>query len=293
MMKYELSIFRFDFKTDYLPYYKRYTLKADVKDIRGLLQAVDDNVAIYDCAVVNGWYMDVSTPMEKVVEKFGNELTIEPISQARVMKDLQIDTKDFYEKIAPLERFMDDSDKEKYARYKMHYYASISLKYNRDYIGDGVLAIAKDLLQKNRENEREILEYLFDEFGGLQYHVSSQNKVLEYDTNLESVYHYAKDRAVQLGIIKDKPLKLECKHEPSQKEIKFKRGLSQPMAIEAFKYDKNFAYKIAGEVLLEAIDNNVDAILVDDENSLKLLKHHQKKIACVVGRDIDVCVVSA
>lgn len=292
-MKYELSIFRFDYKTDYLPYYKRYTLKADVKDVRGLLQALDDDIAIHDSVVVNGLYMDVATPITTVVEKFGFSLEIEPISQVRVMKDFQINQDDFIQKMQLLLPYMDDSDKEKYNSYKLHYYASISLKYNRDYIGDGALAIAKDLLQKNRSDEREILEILFDEFGGLQYHVSSENKVYNYDNALEDIYIYAKTRAMQLGIVKDKKLKLDCKFEPSDKEIKFKRGLSQPMPIEAYKYDKNFAYKIAGEVLLEAIDNNIDAIIVDDENSFKLLKHHQKKIGCVVGRDIDVCVVSA
>lgn len=292
-MKYELSIFRFDHKTDYLPYYKRYNLKAQVKDVRGLLQAVDDGVAIADLVVVNGLYMPVNTPIEVVTQRFGTELTIEPISQARVMKDLQINEDDFVQKMVPIEKFMDDEDRANYNNHKLHYYASISLKYNRDYVGDAVLAVAKDLLQKNRLDERELLGYMFDEFGGLQYHVSSENKILYYDDNLAQNYAYAKNRAVQLGIIDEKELKLETKHQPSPKEIKYKRGLSQPMAIEAFKYDKNFAYKIAGEVLLEAIDNNIDAIIVKDEESYKLLKHHQKKIACAVGRDIDVCVVSA
>ena len=292
-MKFELSIFRFDHKTDYLPYYKRYNLKADVKDVRGLLQALEEEVAIYDSVVVNGCYMSAATDIERVVAMFGNELTIEPISQVRVMQDFQIDTQDFVQKMQPLQKFMDESDLQKYNAHKLHYYASIALKYNRDYIGDAVLAIAKELLQKNRENEREILEYMFDGFGGLQYHVSSENRVLDYDDTLEKNYEFVKQRAVQLGIIKDKPIKLQTKAKPSQKQIKFKRGLSQPMAIEAFNYDKDFTYKIAGEVLLEAMDNNVDAIIVKDEQSYRLLAHHQKKIGCVVGREIDVCIERA
>ncbi|MGM0534235.1 MAG: hypothetical protein ACQERK_07060 [Campylobacterota bacterium] len=293
-MRYELSIFKFNCKTDYLPYYKRYNLKlTGIKDIRTLLQAVPEEVAIHDGVVVNGLYMSASTPIERVVEKFGSDLVIEPISQLRVMHDLQIDERDFVQKRAGLDAFFDDELRQKYGSYKLHYYASISLKYNREYIGDAMLAVAKELLQKNRTSEREILEHLFDPFWGLQYHVSSENKMLEYDHSLEENYEYVKQRAVELGVIKDKPLKLEGKHEPKSREIKFKRGLSQPMPIEAYKYDKDFAYKIAGEVLLEAMDHNIDAVVVSDEDSYKLLRHHQKKIARVVGREVDIEVVSA
>jgi len=292
-MRYELSIFRFDYKTDYLPYYKRYSLKTKVKDVRGLLQAVDDAIAISDLVVVNGIFMPVNTPIEVVHERFGLELTIEPISKVRVMKDLQINDDDFKQKMQPIAKFMDDEDRQNYYDHKLHYYASISLQYNRDYIGDAVLAVIKDLLQKNRRDERELLEYAFDQFGGLQYHVSSKNRMLHYDDTLEQNYHYAKARAVQLGIIKEKELKLKTKDEPSPKKIERKKELSQPMAIETLKYDKNFAYKIAGEVLLEAIDNNIDALIVKDKESYLLLKHHQKRISRVVGRDIDLCIEGA
>ncbi len=257
-----------------------------------LIQAADSEIVLGEYAVVNDKYMTLDTPVETLYEHFGQELEIEPVSQVRVMHDLRINDADFYEKIAPFERFMDEALHEKYEAHKLTYYASVSLKYNRDFLGDALLAISKELLQKNRAQEREILEMMFDEFYGLQYHVNSENRFLEYDYELEENYRYLKERAVALGIIKDKAVDFKTKHTPSSREIKFKRGLSQPMAIEAYKYDKNFTYKIAGEVLLEAMDNNVDAIIVEDADSFNLLRHHQKKIAKVVGREIDIEVVA-
>ena len=54
---------------------------------------------------------------------------------------------DFNEKI--FKDLVHDEDKEEYLKLKPYFYASNTLNYKSDYIGDAILVLAYDLMQKN------------------------------------------------------------------------------------------------------------------------------------------------
>src|SRR5574344_558484 len=146
-MKIEVSLFRFDKNSDYLPYYTKHFIKTkEVKTLLDILRKLnqEDKFGFYDSLnfnlVVNQKYTKASVLVEDLIKNFGNELVIEPISTKRVYKDLMINEDDFIDKLEILGEFIEKKDIENYESYKAYYYASPSLKFSQNYIGDaGVL----------------------------------------------------------------------------------------------------------------------------------------------------------
>ena len=97
-MKLEISLFKFDKNSDYLPYYTKHFLKIeDEKNILDILNTINKNAKLgfENCSdfdlVINGVFVKASITLEEVVKNFGKELTIEPISIRRAYNDLLID----------------------------------------------------------------------------------------------------------------------------------------------------------------------------------------------------------
>ena len=64
------------------------------------------------------------------------------------------------------------------------------------------------------------------------------------------------------------------------------------LAFQSQEVNKTFSYKIAGNILLEAKDSNADFIVVQSEDSFKLFDNKQKEIEKVVGREIQLPVIT-
>ena len=103
-MKSELFIelFRFNERTDYLPYYQKHTLEYSENDtLNDLLDKMNEIEAFgYDenCNLkVNDLYVNAGENVATIVARCGNEIQINPISEFRAKKDLQIDRSDFIE----------------------------------------------------------------------------------------------------------------------------------------------------------------------------------------------------
>jgi len=112
--KVNFKVFRFNADEDYLPYYENYdmdvTSEEVVLDILNRIKWDHDGSFSYRrscrhgicgaCAInVNGRAtLACKESMNTMVEIFGNELVIEPLSKKRAVKDMIIDKKDFWEK---------------------------------------------------------------------------------------------------------------------------------------------------------------------------------------------------
>ena len=112
--KVNFKVFRFNADEDYLPYYEDYNMEVTseevVLDILNRIKWDHDGSFSYRrscrhgicgaCAIkVNGRStLACKESMNDMIELFGNELTIEPLSTKRAVKDMIIDKGDFWEK---------------------------------------------------------------------------------------------------------------------------------------------------------------------------------------------------
>ena len=127
-MKLEISLFKFDKNSDYLPYYTKHFLKTEnEKNILDILNTINktaklgfENSTDFDL-VINGVFVKASITLEEVIENFGKELTIEPISIRRAYDDLLIDENDFKEKIKILKDLAQEEDKLEYLKLKQYW----------------------------------------------------------------------------------------------------------------------------------------------------------------------------
>jgi succinate dehydrogenase / fumarate reductase iron-sulfur subunit len=112
--KVNFKVFRFNADEDYLPYYEDYSMDVTseevVLDILNRIKWDHDGSFSYRrscrhgicgaCAIkVNGRStLACKESMTTMIEYFGNDLTIEPLSTKRAVKDMIVDKSDFWEK---------------------------------------------------------------------------------------------------------------------------------------------------------------------------------------------------
>ncbi|ABB44307.1 Succinate dehydrogenase/fumarate reductase subunit B [Sulfurimonas denitrificans DSM 1251] len=120
--KVNFKVFRFNADEDYLPYYENYTM--DITSEEVVLDVLNRIKWDYDgsfsyrrscrhgicgaCAIkVNGRStLACKESMSTMIEYFGNEITLEPLSTKRAIKDMIIDKGDFWEKHAAVTPYL-------------------------------------------------------------------------------------------------------------------------------------------------------------------------------------------
>ena len=334
-MKLEISLFKFDKNSDYLPYYTKHFLKLEnEKNLLDILKTINktaklgfENSENFDL-VVNGVYVKASITIEELIKNFKNELTIEPISIRRAYSDLLIDENDFIEKLKILKNFLKEEDKANYLNLKQYYYASNTLNYKSDYIGDPILLIAYDLLNKSPNASNYILHALNDVEIGAQYHTSLENRIYNFDTNIEEKIQdiqkklYFFEELEKQNFRKNKTLILdfgdfegsfEIKHDfkdfniayyPSKNNIKTLdllgnlnanilnlSSLKLDLAKNTFNRNPHITYCVASTILLDAFDNNADFLLVDTLEDFYIFDYNRKQIEKISGREIILPII--
>lgn len=335
-MKLEISLFRFDYKSDYLPYYTKNFIKVEnEKTLLDIFKNIneenpfgfEDKDDFY--VVVNKVYTNASISIDELISTFGKDLTIEPISIRRAHTDLLINDADFHERLKVLSEFIDDEDKAKYESYKIYFYASNTINYEYDYIGDPILLLASDLIEKNKNNEQDILNALNEYDCGAQYHTSLEKRVYNLDSEIEKKITELK---AKLGV--SKPLKeqnfslekknllnfgifneiKEIKHdfhdfslayfEGTNKDSQTKElleklnakvlktpSMNNDLALDTFHLNSDFTIKLASNAMIEAFDNGADLLVVDDDNLFNLFDSNRKSLANACGRDVILPVI--
>jgi succinate dehydrogenase/fumarate reductase-like Fe-S protein len=196
----DISAFRFDSKSDYLPYYKRHQIhapkSATLLQLLGLIKDQDEGFGYssekYMGVRVNGLFMYTSTPLRVIVEKFGTtELVIDPLSEFYVLKDLIIDTTEFDDKLRFMQPYMEKGDEVYYREMVSYYYASPTLEFSREYFGDSLMMFAVFLIKKHPEYRDQILQICADEKRGVWLHSSIKNTII----NLQNAINIEKNIA--------------------------------------------------------------------------------------------------
>lgn len=191
--KLELSVFRFNAKTDFLPYYKKHFITIDkskcINDLLALIYAEDGSFDYpkdeFSALKINGKALFSHEGIEGIVEHLGKNLTLEPLSTKRVINDLVINTDDFYQKFDLLDAFVDAKDKPLFQSYIIYHYASAVLDFVEDYQGDALFAFAYDMIQKHPKQKHAILEVVAHEHTGVFLHVKLCNKIYPCGAEVE------------------------------------------------------------------------------------------------------------
>lgn len=191
--KLALSVYRFDAKTDFLPYYKKHFITIDrglsVNDLLALIQSEDGSFDYPkgDLAAlkINGKALFSDVSIDGIINTFGKSLTLEPLNTKHVTKDMIINTTDFYKRFDLLKAFVDTKDKALFEQYIIYHYASSVLDFVPDFQGDALFAFAYDMIHKHPEHKREILEIVANEHTGLFLHVRLCKKIYPCGADVE------------------------------------------------------------------------------------------------------------
>lgn len=334
-MKLEISLFKFDKNSDYLPYYTKHYLKIkDEKNILDILNTINKTAKLgfeknsdFDL-VINGVFVKASITLEEVVANFGKEITIEPISIRRACNDLLIDDNDFRKKITILKDLAQEEDKLEYLKLKPYFYASNTLNYKNDYIGDAILILAYDLIKKNPAIANYILLALDDYEIGAQYHTSLEKRIYNFDMTIEEKiqtiqnnlnlfeplekqnFRLNKTLIIDFGTFEEN---YEIKHNfkdfniayyPSKESIQTLALLNKldanilkldsmklDLAKNTFNKNPQITYLVTSTILLDAFDNNADFLLVDTFEDFYIFDYNRKQLEKLSGREIILPII--
>ena len=296
----EIELFKFDSQTDYLPYYKNYRLKRE-----NLLRIDDALNEVYKIEKfgrlegetffvrANGIFTETTTALDTFLND-SQTLRIEPISIKRAINDLIIDTKDYKQKLELLDPYLTDIKEiiqEK--TYMLEYYASNTLHFKDDYIGEHVILLAADILKELPMLQEELHQLITCEDGlrhrtSLKYRMQDENIPQGAATlNIPDIIQYFKNFNIALYCALDVP---------SFENI-IKKSDAQYIDLESKHFDipvnsKELSYLMAGTILLEALDNNADFLIVNNKEDLALFDGEQKNIEKIMGREIQLPVLT-
>ncbi len=205
-MSLELSIFRFDKKTDYLPYYKKYKIpyneNESLKDVLHVIKFQDPMFDFPTCknaaVVINQKAVNLDENIKNIVKDFGKKLSIDPLSQKRSTKDLKIDTDDFDEIFYKIDAIAKSDDKDAYDKYIRYFYISSALTYDKEHFGTSAFLHVNNLIKKYPHLKHQLLCLIADENHGIWYHNCCDFKIYPEDENTEEIISNLKWQILQL-----------------------------------------------------------------------------------------------
>ena len=326
-MPYSLEVraFFFNAKTDYLPYYKNFTVilkETDTtKSLLSEVRAQNENFAYPEEKLLfklNELVCTGEETIEEVVEKLGTSLLLEPVVSYRSNHCLMINDDDFSTSFELLSPYASEEDKVYYDSLYAVHYASETFKFSHDYIGDAVLALAYKMISEGSEYEEEILEAVSDEYDGLA--------ACEYENNLFSgegvgtaikalhdMVTYPKSSRVFENITRkfsEKALKTFDADSIEGKHIACYAGQSTLEAIVHQKIDEkggkvlhfprakrlcgrtllgkqdNLAYLKAATTLLDALDAGAELLVIVNNQDYAFFRENFSSIQKRIGREI-------
>jgi len=184
-MSHNLTIkaFFFNSETDYLPYYKNFTITlpddAIAKDILTEIKSQNETFAFPLLNLVfkiNNLVVTGETSIVDIVMKLGSKLKIDPVNTYRSNNGLIINDDDFMKSFELLALYASKDDKEYYKTLYALHYASETENFNHKYIGDAILILAYKMITEGNEHKEKILNAITSVHSGLMD--------CEYENNL-------------------------------------------------------------------------------------------------------------
>lgn len=290
-MKLHIRAFFFNAKTDYLPYYKNFTVELDedakAKDLLAAIQAQNEMFEFPKQKLIfkiNGLVVSANEQMGDIVEELGNELQVDPVNSYRSINGLRFNDKDFMESYTLLEPYCSEEDLKYYKSLYALHYASETSNFRRNYIGDAVLLLAHKLITEGSEHKTEILDAIT--------HADSGLLDCEYENNLFDAEDYTEEINALKAMLK--PAAMPSIFEMLLSKVIGKKGKSQapsspiPQSVESLE-GKNVAYFSGADVINSTIQEDIEsagavfvpfersakhsgAVLIDDSRELALTK---------------------
>ena len=254
-MSYTLNIkaFFFNAKTDYLPYYKQFTItvneEAKAVDMLAEIKKQNENFAYPQEKLVfrvNDLVVEGAQPVKEIVERLGTELQIDPVNAYRSNNGLIINDDDFmhsYELLAP---YASDEDLEYYKTLYALHYASETEKFDHDYIGDAILVLAHRLIAEESEHAEVILHTISEVHSGL-FECEYENNLFKAEDHSETI------EALKLMVKPPKNTEPTFIDKMAAKFIKKPEAKKEPVVLEETE-GKEIAYYYGGA------SNNSEAI---------------------------------
>ncbi|PAF41457.1 DUF5644 domain-containing protein [Helicobacter sp. 11S03491-1] len=189
--KLELSVFRFEAQKSYSPIYEKCT--QDYRENFTLLDVLknlplkdfqyDPNIALK----INNIAIFKDIGILELVQRFGKEWVIEPISTKYAYKDLLIDKNavlSFYDSFMQSGDFLTQSEKTELTRFI--YINFISPQRNPDYFGDGFFLYVKWLLMRHPNDAKRLIQSIADCKNGVMNFVSVAKFVYPENNQIDS-----------------------------------------------------------------------------------------------------------
>ena len=328
-MTLSIKAFFFNARTDYLPYYKHFTLKikegSAIKEILPMIQMQNRDFHYPTKNLyfrINGLVLDGNQTVKEITNKLGTELQIDPISAYRSTHGLEINDTDFEERFALLAPYTSQEDQTYYETLYPLHYASETFNYNNQYIGDAILVLATKMIEENNPHKAEILDAVASHHEGLWE--------CEYENNLYHTAEYAAAIDTLKGMAKGAPndykpffarkykapqiTSLEGRSvafyagsdEMSQSIVESTLEQIESKGAKAIRFDKacklagqtllkthpKMAYLKMGTILLDAFDHGADLLVVSSEEDAILFQKCIGYCEKVTQRDIKLDIIS-
>jgi len=172
--KLEIRAFFFNAKTDYLPYYKNFSLTVDpdavVKEVLAQIQEINENFNYPKQKLlmkINGLVVEANQSVASLIERLGSSWQIDPVNSYRSMHGLMINDDDFMQSYGLLQPYATEEDLKYYKTLYALHYASETEKFDHAYIGDAVLVLAHKMITEGSEHKESILEAITSVHSGL------------------------------------------------------------------------------------------------------------------------------
>jgi len=327
-MTLSIRAFFFNARTDYLPYYKHFTLKVEegsaIKEILPMLQQQNRDfhyptVKLY--FRVNGLVLDGDQTVKEVTDRLGTTLQIDPISAYRSTHGLEINDADFEASFALLAPYASAEDRAYYETLYPLHYASETFGYNNRYIGDAILLLAARMIEGGNPHKREILDAVASHHEGLWeceyennlFHTQAHAQTIE---GLKSMAKGAPDSYRPLFARRYKEAEITSlegraaafyagSDEMSQGIIGSTLEQIERKGAKAVRFDKacrlagqtlikthpKMAYLKMGSMLLDALDSGADTLVVSSEEDAVLFQRSIGYCEKVTQRDIPLTIL--
>ena len=225
--KLQIRAFFFNAKTDYLPYYKNFTINVEsettMKELLARIQEENENFSYPKQKLImkiNGLIVDAKESVANIVEKLGTKLTIEPANTYRSNDGLKINDDDFMKSYALLEPYATETDLKYYKTLYALHYASETENFDREYIGDAILVLAHKMISEGNDHKEVILDAITSVHSGLLD--------CEYENNLFNAQDYTEAIASLKHMVKND----ESEHPSLLDIIKSRLGMESKKKVE-------------------------------------------------------------
>ena len=321
----QLQVMFFDAGSDYLPYYKKFDLDVrkykKIRDLCAAVKEMDENFDYdgdYPLVRINGLVAHGSQNIDEVCEVVGDEWRVEPAWKYRCVNDLVMDESDFHAAYKLIEPYASMEDRFFFASLKDVHYASSTLEFDKEYIGDAVLVTAHRMISRGNEHKEAILKAISEDVSGLW---SCEYEKLtiggrDFTEQIEELKSWATPPrpdlfsrlcsklarpkpAPAVQTLEDLPVALYFGDEKMKEWIgsrgamlisfsKERRKAGQSLV----KVNPDLAYKKGAAVLLDAMDSGADLLVTGSVEDARYFRSNFSNFERASGREIYIDIIA-